>query len=125
MSSIKVWRHRGGSRELAGTLDPGGRIGASCLSCADQIFIYPLPRAPRSCPPLCPCADSAAGICGDWLVDPSVQGAAISGIELAEAIARDAAGDLPGSVGLPANVDACMAPGQSCAGYGLRCACED
>ncbi|KAJ1491154.1 hypothetical protein T484DRAFT_1775620 [Baffinella frigidus] len=31
-------------------------------------------------------AAKAAGICGDWLVDPSVQGAAISGIEMADAI---------------------------------------
>ena len=31
---------------------------------------------------------AAAGICGDWLLEPSIQGAAVSGPELPEAIAN-------------------------------------
>ena len=31
---------------------------------------------------------AAAGICGDWLLEPSIQGAAVSGLELPEAIAN-------------------------------------
>ena len=89
-------------------------IYAPCLPAAS--FLSSLPVALH--------ADSAAGICGDWLVEPSVQGAALSGIELAEAIARDAAGGMPGSVGIPVNADACMVPGQlrAVAAFGAACA---
>ena len=39
--------------------------------------------APLPPPPL---ADANMGICGDWLVSPNVEGAALSGIALAEKI---------------------------------------
>jgi predicted NAD/FAD-dependent oxidoreductase len=53
-------------------------------------------------------AAAQAGICGDWLVDPSVQGAALSGIQLAEAIHNHASGRESADVGIPANADQCM-----------------
>ncbi len=34
-----------------------------------------------------------AGICGDWFGDPSIEGAAISGLDLAEKIAAHAQGN--------------------------------
>ncbi len=37
--------------------------------------------------------DHNAGICGDWFGDPSIEGAAISGLDLAEKIAAHAQGN--------------------------------
>ena len=53
--------------------------------------------------------DAAAGICGDWVEQPCVEGAALSGIEMAEALAQHAAGKLK-SIGIPSNYDRCMEP---------------
>ncbi|MEW5297763.1 MAG: hypothetical protein WDW38_006946 [Sanguina aurantia] len=48
-------------------------------------------------------AESRIGICGDWLVSPSVEGAALSGLALAEQIAAHHNGTAPNSVGLDAH----------------------
>lgn len=49
---------------------------------------------------LCLHAESQCGIAGDWLVAPSVEGAALSGLAMAEAISAHAAGTATASVGL-------------------------
>jgi hypothetical protein len=57
-----------------------------------------LPRALTQSGPAA--ADVNMGICGDWLVGPSVEGAALSGIALAEKLAASMSGRERSSVGL-------------------------
>ncbi|EKX47399.1 hypothetical protein GUITHDRAFT_106844 [Guillardia theta CCMP2712] len=53
---------------------------------------------------------TASGICGDWLIEPSVQGAALSGLAMAEAIVGDIKGTVTSDLGIPEDLRGCFAP---------------
>ncbi|GMH40713.1 hypothetical protein BSKO_08617 [Bryopsis sp. KO-2023] len=64
-------------------------------------------ETPEGC---CFDAQANVGICGDWLVSPSVEGCIVSGHAMAEKIASHASGNDQSSVGLDATFKICSTP---------------